>query len=66
MSLPDPAPPRKLSRLGLYIPFGLLLVFIVVISVAWILARGEAVKRMDAGAEMHGRECGLHGGFGPG
>ena len=52
MSLPDPAPPRKLSRLGLYIPFGLLLVFIVAISVAWFLARGEAVKRMDAGAEM--------------
>ena len=52
MSLPDPAPPRKLSRLGLYIPFGLLLVFIVAISVAWILARGEAVKRMDAGAEI--------------
>ena len=52
MSLPDPAPPRKLSRLGLYIPFGLLLVFIVAISVAWILARGEAVKRIDAGAEI--------------
>ncbi len=52
MSLPDPAPPRKLSRLGLYIPFGLLVLFILGVSVAWIVARGEAVKRMDAGAEM--------------
>ncbi len=49
MSVPDPTPPRKLTRLGLYIPFGLLAVVIVAWSVAWVMARGEAVRRFDAG-----------------
>ena len=51
MSLPDPTPPRKLSRWPLYLGFGLLLVFMLVWSAGWVWARGEAVKRIDAGAE---------------
>ena len=51
MSLPDPTPPRKLSRLGLYVPFVLLLVLIAAWTGAWIWARGEARTRMDAGVE---------------
>ncbi|WP_293905501.1 DUF2125 domain-containing protein [Phenylobacterium sp.] len=50
MSVPDPTPPRKLSRLGLYIPFGLLALLIVVWSGAWVWARGEAIRRLDATA----------------
>lgn len=49
MSVPDTPPTRKLRRLGLYIPFALLGLFIVVWSAAWIWARGEALARMDAG-----------------
>jgi len=48
MSLPDPSPPRKLSRLGLYGPFALALVVIAVWSGVWIWARGQAASRMDA------------------
>ena len=51
MSVPDPTPPRKLSRLPLYLAFGALLVFVVVLSAAWVWARGQAVSRLDAGAE---------------
>jgi len=50
MSLPDPTPTRKLSRLGLYLPFGLLLVIAAAWTGAWFWARGEAERRMDAGA----------------
>ena len=50
MSLPDPTPPRKLSRLGLYLPFGLLLVLVLGWSAAWVWARGEAARRIDLGA----------------
>ena len=50
MSLPDPTPPRKLSRLPLYVGFGLLLVLMVGWSAVWFWARGEAVRRIDAGA----------------
>jgi len=48
MSLPDPTPARKPRRLGLYIPFGLLLALIVLWSAAWVWARGAALKQMDA------------------
>jgi hypothetical protein len=48
--VPDPNAPRKPSRLGLYIPFGLLLVFMAVWSVAWFRARAEVVRRLDDGA----------------
>jgi hypothetical protein len=52
MSLHEPSPPRKsVSRLGLYIPFGLLLLAAVAWSAAWIWARGEARARMDAAVE---------------
>ena len=51
MSLPDPTPRRKPSRLGLYIPFALLLVLAAGWTAAWIWARGEAAERMDAAAE---------------
>ena len=47
MSLPDPAPPRKPRRLGLYAPFAVLLVAIIAWSGFWVWARGQAVKRMD-------------------
>src|SRR5262245_53083068 len=51
MSVPDPTAPRKPSRLGLYIPFGLLLIFIAACSAAWLWARGETDARLDAGVE---------------
>jgi hypothetical protein len=47
MSLPDPAAPRKFSRLGLYIPFGIALVLIIAWSAAWLWARSETQAKMD-------------------
>jgi hypothetical protein len=49
MSVPDPTAPRKLSRLRLYITFGIAIVAVIAWSVAWIWARGEVKARMDAG-----------------
>jgi hypothetical protein len=49
MSLPDPTPPRKLSRLGLYGPIVALVLLVAGFSAAWFWARGEAETRMDAG-----------------
>jgi hypothetical protein len=49
MSLPDPAPPRKLSRLGLYGPIVALVLLVTGFSAAWFWARGEAETRLDAG-----------------
>lgn len=49
MSLPDPIPPRKHSRRGLYIPFAIALVVVAAWSGGWVWARGEAERRMDAG-----------------
>jgi hypothetical protein len=51
MSMPDPTPPRKPSRLGLYIPFALLLLIVAGWSVFWLWARGETARRLDAGAQ---------------
>ncbi|MDB5422727.1 MAG: hypothetical protein JWQ29_143, partial [Phenylobacterium sp.] len=48
MSLPDPPPPRKPRRLGLYGPFILLAIAIVGWSGFWFWARGQAAQRMDA------------------
>lgn len=48
--MPDPAAPRKPSRLGLYGPFVLLLIFVAVWSVGWFRARTEVVRRLDDGA----------------
>jgi hypothetical protein len=47
MSLHDLPPPRKHSRLGLYLPFALLLIAVVAWTVFWLWARGEARIRMD-------------------
>ena len=48
MSLPDPKAARKPRRLGLYIPFGLLLVAVVAWSAFWLWARSQTVVRLDA------------------
>jgi hypothetical protein len=50
MSVPDPTPPRKLSRWPLYGVVAALLVIVAAWSAVWVWARGEAVKRIDAGA----------------
>lgn len=51
MSLSDSIPPRKPRRLGLYLPFVLLLAAAVIWTVFWIWARGEAKARMDVAVE---------------
>lgn len=48
MSLPDPHPARKPRRLGLYLPFALLLVAAAAWTGFWFWARGEAQTRLDA------------------
>ena len=48
MSLPDPSPPRKFRRLGLWLPFVALSLLVAGWSGAWVWARGQAAKRMDA------------------
>jgi hypothetical protein len=48
MSVPDPVPARKLSRLGLYGPFVLVLIAAAIWSGVWLWARGQAQGRMDA------------------
>ncbi|WP_293676401.1 DUF2125 domain-containing protein [uncultured Phenylobacterium sp.] len=50
MSVPDPTPPRKLSRWPLYGVLAALVVIVAGWSAAWLWARGEAVTRIDAGA----------------
>lgn len=55
MSLPDPSPPRKFRRLGLWLPFAALGLLIVAWSAAWVWAKGEAARRMDAAVEALGR-----------
>jgi hypothetical protein len=51
MSLPDPSAPRKYRRLGLYLPFAALGLLIVAWSAAWVWAKGETARRMDAAAQ---------------
>jgi len=61
MSLPDPAPARKPSRLGLYAPIAILLALIAAWSIAWFAARSQAQTRMDAavaGLEQSGYRIG--------
>ena len=48
MSLHDPTSARKPRRLGLYIPFALLLLAAVGWSAFWLWARGQVQTRMDA------------------
>ena len=51
MSLPDHAPARKPNRLGLYLPFVLLLLGVIAWSGYWLWLRSEARIRLDAGVE---------------
>ncbi|CAN7252842.1 DUF2125 domain-containing protein [Phenylobacterium sp. LjRoot219] len=55
MSLPDPLAARKPRRLGLYLPFVLLLIAAVGWTVFWLWARGEVQKRLDASVADLGR-----------
>jgi hypothetical protein len=55
MSLHDPLAARKPRRLGLYLPFLLLLLAAVAWTVFWLWARGEVEKRMDATVADLGR-----------
>jgi hypothetical protein len=50
--VPDPAPGRKHSRWGLYLPFILLLIASIAWTVFWFYARGETDRRLTAGAEQ--------------
>lgn len=69
MSLHDLSPPRKPRRLGLYLPFVLLLIGIVAWTIFWFWARGEARARMDlavteltrAGYQISWKERGIGG-----
>lgn len=49
MSVPDPSAPRKLSRLRLYVVFGVALLLAVAWTGAWVWARGEVKAQMDEG-----------------
>jgi hypothetical protein len=55
MSLPDTAPPRKPRRLGLWLPFLGLALLIAGWSGAWVWARSETARRMDAAVEALGK-----------
>jgi hypothetical protein len=50
MSMPDPSVTGKHTRLGLYVPFALLLVLIAAWSVYWMVARNELERRLDTAA----------------
>ena len=50
MTLPDPPPLRKPSRLGLYAPFVVLLVVAAGWMFGWSWMRSEVFRRMDAAA----------------
>lgn len=50
--MPDPTAPRKLSRLRIYITFGIAIVAVIAWTIAWVWARGEVKARMDAGVAM--------------
>jgi len=51
MSVPDPVPPRKPNRWGLYAPFFVLLIAVVAWSGYWFWLRMQAVGRIAAVAE---------------
>ena len=50
--MPDPAHRRKPRRAALYIPFIIAGVAAIGWSGLWLYARGEADKRLEAGAEQ--------------
>ena len=56
MSMPDPSESGKPRRLGLYLPFGLLLVAIAGWSGFWLWARAELGHRLDAAAAELGTQ----------
>jgi hypothetical protein len=50
MSVPDTATPRKYRRLGLWLPFVGLGLFILAWSAAWVWAQGQVQSRLDDAA----------------
>ena len=54
--MPDPIAARKPGRLGLYLPFALLGVAIVVWSGIWLWARGELQRRLDVAQAILAQE----------
>lgn len=50
--LPDPEPARKSGRMGLYAPFLLALVVSIAWTGIWIWLRGEAIRQIDANAQV--------------
>jgi len=54
MSVPDPDPPRKHRRLGLWLPFAALGLLIVGWSATWVWARGQVASGLDAAARTLG------------
>ncbi|MFN4176489.1 DUF2125 domain-containing protein [Phenylobacterium sp.] len=52
MSLHDLPPPRKRSRLGLYVPFVLAVLVVIAWTAGWLWVRGEVRTRMDRSVEM--------------
>jgi hypothetical protein len=55
MSWHDPSAPGKPRRLGLYLPYLLLLTVIVGWSIAWLWLRGQVQTRLEAAASGLGR-----------
>ncbi len=55
MSLPDPLPPRKFRRLGLWLPFAALGLLIIGWSLAWVWARGQVEHKMDTAVQALGQ-----------
>lgn len=55
MSVPDPAAPRKFSRLGLYAPFVIAVAVALAWSAVWLWARREAQSQMDRAVADLGR-----------
>jgi hypothetical protein len=51
MSVPDPAPPRKPRRLGLYLPFVIALVGVAIWSGVWVWTRGKLEEGLETQAE---------------
>jgi hypothetical protein len=52
MTLPHPASPGKPRRLGLYLPFAVLLIAVALWAVAWSWMGAQVFRRMDQGASV--------------
>ena len=50
MTLPDPPAPRK-RRLGLYMPFAIVVIAALIYSGAWFWLRSEAGRQLDLAAD---------------